>query len=326
MTKSVVTLCAVLALATVNAVGQSLSYSSGQNIAPGYEGWEVDPDGSKYFLFGYMNRNWEEEVDVPVGPANNLSPGDADQGQPTHFLPRRNIFVFRVKVPAQFSAKDEMVWTLTSKGTTEKAFASLREDYKVDGVVRASETGALGAGASSPEVRANKAPTVAVEGSRTLTGSVGKPLTIVATVVDDGVPKKRAAGLSGAAAGNVRQSAEGAAPATPTTPTAGRNFATLPPARATVGKNVGLHLSWITYRSPEGALVTFDPFQIKAWQDTRAGANSPWAPIWTAPPLPPDGKITVHATFSQPGSYVLRAVADDGALTSFDDVKVEVDK
>lgn len=320
------TLCAMLALATAGALAQSLTYNSGQNIAPGYEGWEEDSDGSKYFLFGYMNRNWEEEIDVPVGEANSLSPGTPDQGQPTHFLPRRNIFVFRVKVPASFGVKDEMVWTLTSKGITEKAFASLRIDYKVDGVVKASETGALGAGSSSPEVRANKPPTVAVEGSRTLTGSVGQPLTIVAKVADDGVPKARGAGLSGAAAGNVRQSSEGAAAAPPPVQTAGRNFATLPPARATVGKNVGLHLSWITYRSPEGAVVTFDPFQIKAWQDTRAGANSPWAPIWTAPPVPPDGNIPVRATFSQPGSYVLRVIADDGALTSFDDVKVEVAK
>jgi len=25
--------------------------------------------------------------------------------------------------------------------------------------------------------------------------------------------------------------------------------------------------------------VTFDPPQIKPWEDTRAGANSPWAPL-----------------------------------------------
>jgi len=36
---------------------QSLSYTSGQNVVPAYEGWEEDTDGSKYFLFGYMNRN-----------------------------------------------------------------------------------------------------------------------------------------------------------------------------------------------------------------------------------------------------------------------------
>jgi len=55
-----------LVVAPALAGAQSLSYNSGQNVAPGYEGWEEDSTG-KYFLFGYMNRNWEEELDVPVG-------------------------------------------------------------------------------------------------------------------------------------------------------------------------------------------------------------------------------------------------------------------
>src|SRR5215203_965662 len=84
---------------------QSLSYTSGQTVTPAYEGWEQDPDGSKYFVFGYMNKNWEEELDVPIGPANSFVPGDADRGQPTHFQPRRNRFVFRVPVPKGFSDK-----------------------------------------------------------------------------------------------------------------------------------------------------------------------------------------------------------------------------
>ena len=41
------------------ASAQSLAYNSGQYVSPGYEGWEVDPDGTRYFVFGYMNRNWE---------------------------------------------------------------------------------------------------------------------------------------------------------------------------------------------------------------------------------------------------------------------------
>ena len=54
----------------LNAGAQSPSYNSGQPVAPAYEGWEEGADGVKYFLFGYMNRNWEEELDVPVGPEN----------------------------------------------------------------------------------------------------------------------------------------------------------------------------------------------------------------------------------------------------------------
>src|SRR6266576_6188160 len=164
------------------ARAQSLSFTSGQPVVPGYEGWQEDADGAKYFLFGYMNRNWEEESDDPVGPDNGFTPGNADQGQPTHFLPRRNRFVFRVRVPQSFSDKDELVWTITTKGKTEKAYASLRPDYKVDDVVKASETGALGAGTSSPKVRANKAPMVKIDGANTRTVKVGQRLSVTTLV------------------------------------------------------------------------------------------------------------------------------------------------
>ena len=158
-------------------------------MSPAYEGWEQDPDGSKYFVFGYMNKNWEEELDVPIGAANSFAPGDADRGQPTHFLPRRNRFVFRVPVPKGFSEKDELVWTLTTQGKTTKAYASLRTDYLIDDMVKASETGALGPGTSNPTVRANKPPTVRTEGPRQ--AKVGEWVTLVATIADDGIPKAR---------------------------------------------------------------------------------------------------------------------------------------
>ena len=81
------------------------TYSKGQNISPAYEGWEQNPDGSFNFLFGYINRNWLEEPDIPVGVDNSFSPGSEDRGQPTHFLPRRNRFVFKVRVPADWGDK-----------------------------------------------------------------------------------------------------------------------------------------------------------------------------------------------------------------------------
>ena len=143
----------ILALALLLIPGSAsaqLSYTRGQNISPAFEGWEENPDGSFSFVFGYMNRNWLEEIDVPVGPDNTISPGPADQGQPTHFLPRRNRFVFKVPVPADWGDQ-EMVWTLTTQGKTEHAYASLRMDYKIDNMVIASETGSLGAGSSTPE-------------------------------------------------------------------------------------------------------------------------------------------------------------------------------
>ncbi len=308
----------VLALVPARAStgAQSLTYSKGQNIAPAYEGWERGADGTRYFLFGYMNRNWEEEIDIPIGPDNTFNVGGADQGQPTHFLPRRNRFVFKVRVPIGFGEKDELVWTLTSHGKTENAYATLRQDYVVDDVVKASETGALGAGTSSPEIRSNRPPVVRIEEIKARSVKAGQPLTLVAEVKDDGIPKPR--DLSRVAAAQAR-AAEQSTTAPATSP---RNPAMSPPTRVTVGKNRGLHLSWFVYRG--AGKVTFDPPQIKAWEDTRAGANSPWAPLWAAPKLPPDGKVEVQVTFEDPGTYVLRCRADDGALLADEEVTITV--
>jgi len=314
-------------LAIVAVLAQSLTYTKGQNVAPAYEGWEQAADGTKYFLFGYMNRNWEEEIDVPIGPDNGFNIGGADQGQPTHFLPRRNRFVFRVRVPDGFGEKNELIWTLTTHGKTEKAYASLRPDYIVDDVVKASETGALGAGTSSPEVRANKAPSVHVEELKTRSVKVGEAIRLVSEVKDDGIPKPR--DPARVAAAQARAAAQSTASSTSST-TAGstapaappRNPSLSPPTRITVGKALGLHVSWFLYRGP--GTVTFDPPQVKPWEDTRAGANSPWAPLWSAPKLSADGRQEVHVTFDTPGTYVLRCRADDGALVADEEVTITV--
>ena len=126
-------------------------------------------------LFGYMNRNWEEELDIPVGANNSFSPGTPDQGQPTHFYPRRNRFVFKVRVPRDFGNK-ELVWTLVANGKTERAYGTLRPDSFVDDLVQASEQGALGAGVSSPEMRKNTAPTLKVDSGPTRNVKVGEPV------------------------------------------------------------------------------------------------------------------------------------------------------
>jgi len=329
-----------LAVTPVLLAAQSLSYSKGQNVAPAYEGWEQGTDGVKYFVFGYMNRNWEEEVDVPIGSDNGFSvttpatsPGRGagtpgvkeDQGQPTHFLPRRNRFVFKVRVPANFTVKDELIWTLTSHGKTEKAYATLRPDYVLDDVVKASETGALGAGTSSPEVRSNKPPTVRIVETNTRNVKAGQTITFTSEVKDDGIPKRRGLGAGSA----VRARGAGGTQETPAVDPAVAalaNAAMRPPVRITVGKNVGLHTSWFLYRGPAGATVTFDPPQVKAWEDTRVGSNSPWAPLWVPSPIPADGRQNVTVTFSEPGTYVLRCRADDGALVGDDEVTIVVTK
>lgn len=308
-----VAMATVVVLALAQPASAQLSYQSGQNISPAFEGWEANDDGSFSLVFGYLNRNWQEELDVPVGPENSLSPGPADQGQPTHFLPRRNRFVFKVRVPANFGDQ-EMVWTLVTQGKTEYAYGSLRTDYKLDNMVIASETGALGIGQSNAATRANTPPILTVEGDAVRHVSVGQPVTIVATIADDGLE---------AEIRRTRTLAERARQAPPpTAPPKLSERQLRPPVRITVNKSLGLHLSWFVFRG-DGE-VAFDPPQVKAWEDTRTGANSPWAPLYVRPPVPEDARWEVRVTFDQPGTYVLRGRADDGALFRDRDVTIVV--
>ena len=64
---------------------QVFTYQEGQDFSPAFEGWEENPDGSYNLVFGYINRNWLEELDLPIGPENFFFPGAQDRGQPTHF-------------------------------------------------------------------------------------------------------------------------------------------------------------------------------------------------------------------------------------------------
>ncbi|MDA0329379.1 MAG: hypothetical protein O2958_10260 [Gemmatimonadetes bacterium] len=308
-----VAMATVVVLALAQPASAQLSYQSGQNISPAFEGWEANDDGSFSLVFGYLNRNWQEELDVPVGPENSLSPGPADQGQPTHFLPRRNRFVFKVRVPADFGDQ-EMVWTLVTQDKTEYAYGSLRTDYKLDNIVIASETGALGIGQSNAATRANTPPILTVEGDAVRHVSVGQPITIEATIADDGLE---------AEIRRTRALAERARQAPPpTAPPKLSERQLRPPVRITVNKSLGLHLSWFVFRG-DGE-VEFDPPQVKTWEDTRTGANSPWAPLYVRPPVPEDARWEVTVTFDQPGTYVLRGRADDGALFHDRDVTIVV--
>ncbi|MEZ5287509.1 MAG: hypothetical protein R2712_22450 [Vicinamibacterales bacterium] len=301
-------LAAVIGHAGMRA--QTLSYLRGQNISPAFEGWEQNDDGSFNMLFGYMNRNWEEELDIPVGPGNAISPGPPDQGQPTHFYPRRNRFVFKVRVPRDWGDK-ELVWTLTANGRTERAYATLRPDSFVDDLVQASEQGALGAGVSSPAMRKNTAPTLKVDSSPTRSVKVGQPISLTAYVLDDGVPRPRFGPGSRSARFFDR-------------PVNGQHPSQRAPVALTVGSQAGLRMSWYVYRGPNQ--VEFSPEQTKVWEDTRAGANSPWAPRWIAPIIPDDGRIDTTVTFRAPGTYVLRCMASDGAIHSTYDVTFTVSR
>ncbi|MEQ8956045.1 MAG: hypothetical protein RL120_18090 [Gammaproteobacteria bacterium] len=285
------------------------TYTHDQHVEPAYEGWRPNEDGTFNFMFGYMNENWEETPDVPIGPNNNFSPGDADRGQPTHFLPRRNRFTFEVTVPADWGDR-ELIWTLNVNGVEKKAYATLRQDYLVDNMVIASETGSLGAGTSSPESRANVPPVVTVQGDTIRTARVGQAIDIQTLVTDDGLPEPDDV------VEEARRFAEflggGLASALVTEEAVLRRRLMSPPAKVTVDKVNALYFSWNKYRGPGN--VSVDPPQVKVWEDTRTSANSPWGALFLPPPIPEDGIYESTITFDKPGEYILWGRADDGGL------------
>jgi len=295
------------------------TYRSGQHVEPAFEGWRPNEDGTFNMMFGYMNENWEEEPNVAVGENNMFEPGDADRGQPTHFLPRRNRFTFEVQVPSDWGDR-ELVWTLNVNGVERKAYGTLKADYLVDNMVIASETGSLGAGTSSPESRANIPPVVAVQGDDIRTVRVGEPMTLRTSVTDDGLP------TPSDPVEQARQFAEFAggplAAALVNEENVRQRLLMSPPIKVTVDKINGLFLSWNVYRG-EGD-VTFNPQQPKPWEDTRAGSNSPWGSLWMPPTIPEDGMYEVEVTFDEPGTYVLWGRADDGGLYHDDYITVNV--
>ena len=93
--------------AVIRDTDDGVKYKSGQNVVPAYEGWVPNPDGTFSLVFGYFNRNWEEEMFIPVGPDNHIDPGGPDRGQPTYFAPRRGKSVFEIIVPNGSDVSEE---------------------------------------------------------------------------------------------------------------------------------------------------------------------------------------------------------------------------
>ena len=248
-----------------------------------------------------MNSNWEEELDVPIGPDNNIEPGGPDQGQPTHFYPRRNMFLFTIQVPADFGEK-ELVWTLTTNGKTERAYGSLRTDYLLDPQTIGTEMGA-NFGRVIDEWRDNTPPSLSLQVDQPRQVRVGQPLELVAFVSDDGIPT-----------GEYEPPAVEEGKPHP---------AYTAPSQIVPGNPPGIRFSWIVYRG-DAKKVSFFPEQLKTWQDTRVYSNSPWSPPYLIPASPEDGRWTAAVTFDEPGTYVLRAMAGDSALTTTENLTITV--
>lgn len=135
-----------VALQRVPAVGEQridppIPHERGQNVVPIFEGWYRDGAGALHLSWGYLNRNYGEELTIPAGPDNRIDPGPADQGQPTRFVARRQAGVFAVVVPKELEAKllsdkKTVTWTLRSRGVTTTIPAQLGPAYAIDALLQ----------------------------------------------------------------------------------------------------------------------------------------------------------------------------------------------
>src|SRR5689334_21493307 len=184
--KSALSLAAALAM-TVSLGAQNASqlvnlrHWSGQAVAPVYEGFDINADGSFNMWFGYMNRNYEEQIDLPVGADNSFEPG-GDRGQPTHFVPRRHKDVFAVTVPGDFGSQT-LTWTLVTRGETLRVAGSLKPVWQID---RRRTT----RGGNSENVSSNLPPVVRLQSAEQTLAALGSTMLTV-TATDDGLPQRR---------------------------------------------------------------------------------------------------------------------------------------
>jgi hypothetical protein len=165
--------------------------AKGDIVGPMFNGWIKKEDGSVMMIFGFVNRNREQIVDIPLGRNNHIEPAQFDGAQPTHFptyerggfvgLQERGVFA--VTVPKEM-AGTEVVWTLTHAGHT----------YSVPGRATSAAyemgLGEAALGSLSPAIRfaKNGAESTDRQGiyADRVTATVGKPVNLSAFVQDRG--------------------------------------------------------------------------------------------------------------------------------------------
>ena len=255
----------------------------GLRVAPFFDGWYANADGSVTFSFGYSNLN-TKLVEIPLGPDNFIVPKEYDGRQPTSFpivAPEapdggggggggrsaadasanaarapgaagnrgrdrdRDRGVFTITVPAGY--KGDVVWTLRYAGQTHSVPARSKSiAYQLSWPAAMGSTPPLLR--FQPSGAAGRGP-MGIQAAP-LKATVGAPVPLTIWLTDDAVHDKE-------------------------------------PIK--FGKErPGMNVSWYKHAGP--GRVVFDP---------------PKAPF---PAL--TGQSTTNATFTEPGEYVIRVKAD----------------
>ncbi len=295
-------------------------FNSGQDVQPIFEGWTRNTDGSYQVHFGYLNRNYQEQPSIPVGPNNFFSPGHEDRHQPTYFYPRTQRYQFSVRAQADWGQTDELVWSLTVNGSTQYASAWLQQEWEIDANTFTSNTG-MGRGRSRAEVYADVPPVVTV-GVAQASVAVEEPLTLTASITDDELPGK----VPSRRPRRQRHPSLIEPDGSPKVPDNIQWYRKPRPPRN------GLAILWIVYRGPSDATFTPPGFQRSVSEEEGDDAFSGVA---TSGPLSSESTslegdgwtsatFETTVTFDTPGTYTLRAFESDAMLLTPADVTVAV--
>ena len=228
-----VCLAALLVVSIGSPASAQERWNRGQNVQPVFEGWERNDDGSFTMVFGYLNRNYQEQPIIPVGPNNLFEPGPADRGQPTHFYNRRQQFVFTVRVPADWGRDQDLIWAVTHNGRTDYAYGHLWPVWEIDAGVRRLNRGT----GSAQGYADNQRPFIRLEGAGEL------EVTLPDSDRDRRHRRRRR-----------HPAAESRAWRSATARRGPKSQAVVDPRKAAA---TGLAVTWLHWRGPGG--VSFDP-------------------------------------------------------------------
>lgn len=270
-----------------------LKYDSGQTIQPIFQGWSRNDDGTREMHFGYLNRNYSDEMHIPVGENNFIDMAGLDniQNQPTYFQTRNNRDIFTVTVPADFGNR-EIVWRLTTQGQTLQAIGWLQAEWEID---------EYGGFTPDPEVLANQPPQLDVQ----MASSVRLPATLelTARVVDDGLPKPSP------------EKGEATVNEWNRTPLLTRAADALEVPTNVPHLQTNVRGTKVKPQAPKDKLTV----SYSVW---RGPADISLEPVFGEIA---DGQVTTEIKFSEPGEYQLKVHAFDGGKSAYEYISVNVE-
>jgi len=169
---------------------------SGQPVIPVFDGFVLEEDGTANLCLGYFNLNFDEALEIPIGPNNYIEPERFNGIQPTYFNPvpmdagnkQRHYCVFTVNVP--LGETERVVWHLGRDYKDYSAPAhSTSNYYRVDDLFFPTDRAERG-GSMAPLVRFEEpaGPEGIGKGLRggkrvgPVDATVGEPLTLSLTV------------------------------------------------------------------------------------------------------------------------------------------------